>query len=115
MGSLYVMNNGKTGNIYRPLTEHTMYAMRALLIRRAYRVLRYGGSSLSTALTRLGPAYPFGSCWCWLRRIQLMIYLGMLHPYIYNNDVGCQPIIKPRTAYIGAFCCCTSGVPERND
>jgi len=49
------------------------------------------------------------------RRIQLMIYLGMLHLYIHNDDVGCQPIIKPRTAYVSTFCCCTSGVPERND
>jgi len=32
-----------------------------------------------------------------------MIYLGILHPYIYNNDVGCQPIIKPYIAYINAF------------
>jgi len=32
-----------------------------------------------------------------------MIYLGMLHPYIHNDDVGYQPIIKPRIAYVGAF------------
>jgi len=32
-----------------------------------------------------------------------MIYLGMLYPYIYNDDVNYQPIIKPRIAYINAF------------
>jgi len=32
-----------------------------------------------------------------------MIYLGILHLYIYNDNISYQPIIKPRTAYIGAF------------